>query len=142
MRPNGVPPATDISGAADFRLFRHKFRALWRFYRLVGCLLVHTQTALIFAEALLYLVGCTPLHIVGDMGVNVECRFRGNVTYDRRQRFYIHTVGKSGCSEGVPEIVEADVLTFCSFQGSVKHFPYRRRMIRRILFYGRWEHPP
>lgn len=63
---------TSCSGAADFRLFRLEFRRLWRFYRLVGCLLVLTDTDLVSPEASLNFVGCTALHIVGYMGVYIQ----------------------------------------------------------------------
>ena len=49
------------SGAAYFRLLRFKFRSYGRFRRLVGCLPILAQSALISAE--------TSLDFVGNMGI-------------------------------------------------------------------------
>ena len=60
------------SGAAYLRLFRLKFRSYGRFRRLVGCLPILAQSALISAETSFDFVGGRALHIVGDMGVYVQ----------------------------------------------------------------------
>lgn len=57
------------SGTAYLRLFRLKFRSYGRFLRLVGCLPVPTQSALISAETPFDFVGGGALHIVGNMGI-------------------------------------------------------------------------
>ena len=50
------------------------------------------------------------------------------MSHDRTQRFYIHTALQRIGGEGMPEIVEAEVLALGSFQGSFKYRPYRGRM--------------
>ena len=44
------------------------------------------------------------------MGIYVQRCFLGNMSYDRTQRFYIHTARQRIGGEGMPEIVEAEVL--------------------------------
>ena len=72
------------------------------------------------------------LHGVGDMAVDVERGLGADVANHGGESLDIHTVFQRHGCEGVPEIVEADVLTFSSLQGSVKYLPYRRGMIRCI----------
>ena len=55
------PKYAPRSGAAYLRLFRLKFRSYGRFRRLVGCLPILAQSALISAE--------TSLDFVGNMGI-------------------------------------------------------------------------
>ncbi len=50
------------------------------------------------------------------------------MSYDRTQRFYIHTARQGVGGEGMPEIVEAEVFALGSFQSSFKCRSYRGRM--------------
>ena len=72
------------------------------------------------------------LHGVGHVAVDIKRSRRRDMPDGCRQRFHVHAVFQCHGCEGVPEIVEAGVLTFGSFQGSVKYLPYRRGMIRCI----------
>lgn len=50
------------------------------------------------------------------------------MSYDRTQRFYIHTVCKGVGGEGMSEIVKAEALALGSLQGSFKYRSYGGRM--------------
>lgn len=73
------PKYAPRSGAAYFRLFRLKFRSYGRFRRLVGCLPILAQNALISAETPFDFVSGRALHIVGNMGIYIT--FQGAVTH-------------------------------------------------------------
>lgn len=50
------------------------------------------------------------------------------MSYDRTKRFYIHTTSQSVGSEGMSEIVKAEVLALGSLHGSFKYRSYGGRM--------------
>lgn len=50
------------------------------------------------------------------------------MSYDRTQRFYIHTARQGVGGEGMSEIVKTEVLALGSFQGSFKNRSYQGRM--------------
>lgn len=50
------------------------------------------------------------------------------MSYYRTQRFYIHTARQGVGSEGMSEIVKAEVLALGSLQGSFKNSSYQGRM--------------
>ena len=50
------------------------------------------------------------------------------MSYDRTQRFYIHTACQRIGSEGMSEIMKAEVFALGSLQGSLEYRSYRGRM--------------
>lgn len=50
------------------------------------------------------------------------------MSYDRTQRFYIHTACQGVGGEGMSEIVKAEVLALGSLHGSFKYRSYGGRM--------------
>lgn len=50
------------------------------------------------------------------------------MSYDRTQRFYIHTARQCVGGEGMSEIVKAEMLALGSLQGSFKYRSYGGRM--------------
>ena len=56
------------------------------------------------------------LHIVCDMGVNVQCGGAGNMADDGRQRLHIHPMFQCIGGENVSEVVESDLFAACVFQ--------------------------
>ena len=89
---------------------------------------VPAQSALISAETPFDFAGGGALHIVGNMGIYVQRRFLGNMSYDCTQRFYIHSACQRVGGEGMSEIVKAEMLALGSLQGSFEYRPYRGRM--------------
>ena len=116
--------------AAYLRLFRLKFRSYGSFRRSVGCLSVLAQSALIFAEIPFNFVGGGALHIGSDMGIYVQRRFWGNMSYDRRQTRIIRTRPKRR------------IFGVFSFVVFIRRKPYRILRIKIhtkiALVMGRW----
>lgn len=50
-----------------------------------------------------------PAHLVGDMGVDVQCGAAGNVPDDSGKCFHIHAVFQTGRAKNVPEIMKPNL---------------------------------
>ena len=85
--------------------------------------------------------GCLLLHGVGDMAVDVERSLRADVSYHGGESLDIHAIFKCHRSEGVAQVVKADLLTPRSLQYLLE-FSVDRVGIPRLSFLdGGWEHP-
>ena len=85
---------------------------------------------------------CGALHLVGDMGVDVQGGGTGHMADDGGEGLDIHAVLQGGGGEGVAQVMEADVLTIGPFQNRGQSFPHCRWVHGRILFDWGGEHPP
>ena len=69
--------------------------------------------------------GCLLLHGVGDMAVDIERGLRADVADHGRKRLDIHAVFECHGSEGVAQVVEADLLALRSLQYLLEFAVYR-----------------
>jgi len=61
-------------------------------------------------NALINLCCRSPLHFVCNMGVDIQRGAAGHMADDSGERLYIHPVLQGGSGEGMPQIMEADML--------------------------------
>ena len=81
------------------------------------------------------------LHIVRDMGVDVQCSGRGDVADDSGQGLDVHAVFQGEGGEGVAQIVEPQVLTACQLQNGVELFPHMASVNGLLRLDAGGEHP-
>ena len=82
------------------------------------------------------------LHLICHMGVDVQSCAAGHMTNDGGEGFYIHAVLQRGGSEGMTQVVEADVFTFCPFQNRRQSLSHCRWVHGGVLLHRGGEHPP
>ena len=81
------------AGLPDFPCVGLKIGRTGRFFTTVGFCFALTDTAAVFAETAFYFVGGCPLHIVRDMGIDIQRSLSGGMSDDRGKRFNVHPVG-------------------------------------------------
>ena len=62
------------------------------------------------SNSLVDLCRCGPLHLIRNVGVDVQCGATGHMTDDCGERLHIHTMFQGGGGKGMTQIMEADVL--------------------------------
>ena len=62
-----------------------------------------------FTDALIDLHRRCPAHLIGDVGVDVQCGAAGDVPDDGGECFHVHAVFQTGRAENVPEIVKPNL---------------------------------
>lgn len=83
---------------------------------MTGCCCRAFRGNLRLADALVNLCSGLPLHIVRDVGVDVQCGGAGDVADDSGEGLHIHPMFQRVGSENVSEIVEADAGQTSLFQ--------------------------
>ena len=61
-----------------------------------------------------------PLHIVGDVRIDVQCGGRRHMPQHGGERFHIHAVLQRQHCEGISHITESDTLAVCPLQYRLK----------------------
>ena len=74
------------------------------------------------SDALVDLYRCPLPHLVGDMGVGVQCGGTGHMAQDGREGLNVHPVGQGVGGEGVPQILLLTIITrtFACMQIQIK----------------------
>lgn len=84
--------------------------------------------------------GC-PLHIAGDVGVDVQRCHRGHMAQHGGEGFHIHSVLQRQRREGVPQIMESDTLAVCPLQYRLKPSACHTGRDRSVRLHRGRKHP-
>ena len=80
------------------------------------------------------------LHLISDVGVDVQGSPGGDVPNDGGQRFDVHAVFQGDGGKGVPQIVKSDSFASGALQNDLEPFSYIARIDGLLRLAPGWEH--